>query len=567
MAFVRKSKFRHVFGQASRKESCYEGFRVTNCAFEGTFIAANEKFIAFCVEVGGGGAFVVLPVEKKGRLDVNLPKVSAHKEYVLDLQWNPFDDNMIASCSEDGSIKIWNIPEHGIMTNWDGDKALLTLDYHERRCIQIAWHPVAANVLLSVSQEPKICIWNLDDGVAELEIEGHPDIIYNAAWSMKGDKIVTSCKDRKFRIFNARTGGLILESGGHEGSKPQRVIWTMDDKYLFSCGFSRMSERQYCSWRADDMSELNLVELDTANGCLIPYYDPDTQIVYIAAKGDSVIRYYELVDEEPYFHYITTFQSSAAQRGLAPIPKRSLNVNECEVYRFYKLRGDKAGIVEPVQFTVPRKSDIYQDDLYPDAVSDVPAIEASEFFEGKDAIPNRISMSTRFIGKAKPKKAAAGGGGLKKAAGLKGLKAKKDKENKDAPPPPESSPQEDAPKEVASQESAREEERAPESVKPSELRKEKEVASASPALARGAPQDSGPSVNPKLVDDLLAEVKALKAKDKKREQEVKTLVDRLHDYDKHIGDIKLLCDAVKKNDERIAALEALVQEESEDEEN
>ena len=46
---------------------------------------------------------------------------------------------------------------------------------------------------------------------------------------------------------------------------------------------------------------------------------------------------------------------------------------------------------------------------------------------------------------------------------------------------------------------------------------------------------------------------------------MKTLIERLSDYDKHIGDIKLLCDAVKKNDERIAALEALVQEESEEE--
>lgn len=64
MAFVRKSKFRHVFGQASRKENSYEGFRVTNCAFEGTYIAANGKYIAFCVEVGGGGAFCVLPVDK-----------------------------------------------------------------------------------------------------------------------------------------------------------------------------------------------------------------------------------------------------------------------------------------------------------------------------------------------------------------------------------------------------------------------------------------------------------------------------------------------------------------------
>lgn len=47
--------------------------------------------------------------------------------------------------------------------------------------------------------------------------------------------------------------------------------------------------------------------------------------------------------------------------------------------------------------------------------------------------------------------------------------------------------------------------------------------------------------------------------------DLKALSDKVKDYDKLAGDIKLLCDAVKKNDERIAALENLVQEESEEE--
>jgi len=545
MAFVRKSKFRHVFGQPSRKENGYEGFRVTNCAFEGCFIAANGKYIAFCVEVGGGGAFVVLPVERKGRLDVNVPKVSAHKEYILDLQWSPYNDQMLASCSEDGSIKIWEIPENGILTNWEDDKALLCLDYHERRCVQIQWHPIASNVLLSVSQEPKVCIWNLDDGVAESEIDT-PDIIYNACWSMKGDKIVTSCKDKKFRIYNARSGDLIIEGNGHEGSKPQRVIFTYNDKYLFSCGFSRMSERQYACWKADDLEELNLVELDTANGCLIPYYDQDTQIVYVAAKGDSVIRYYELVDEDPYFHYIATFQSSSAQRGLSPIPKRNVSVNDCEVTRFYKLHGVKTGYVEPISFTVPRKSDIYQDDLYPPALSEEAAQEAAEWFDGNDAVPKRIDMATKFIGKVKPKKVASGGG-LKKG-GLKGLKVKK--ENKEAAKAAVAEKAEDSPNEQV---------KAP-------AKEEFKAAAATTESSPAMPRAKVETIDPKIVDELKREIKSLKEKDRKREEDVKTLIERLLDYDKHIGDIKLLCNAVKKNDERIAALEALVQEESDEEE-
>jgi len=57
----------------------------------------------------------------------------------------------------------------------------------------------------------------------------------------------------------------------------------------------------------------------------------------------------------------------------------------------------------------------------------------------------------------------------------------------------------------------------------------------------------------------------LRVSDKQHKSHISSLEDKLKDYEKLTGDIKLLCDAVKKNDERIAALEALVQEESDDE--
>jgi coronin-1B/1C/6 len=586
MAFVRSSKFRHVFGTAARKDGCFEGFRVTNCAFEGNFIAANGKFVAACVEVGGGGAFIVLPIDKVGRLDPNQPKVSAHKEYVLDLEWNPYDDTMLASCSEDGSIRIWQFPEYGVLTNIDsGNSAmLLSLDTHEKRCVQVAWHPSASNVLLSVSQEPKVCLWNLDDGVVELDIEGeHPDIIWNASWSSKGDKIVTACKDKKFRIFDARTGTKLLECEGHEGAKAQRVVFCHKDECLFSTGFSRMSERQYALWHIQmgdsisnsTLNRLDLQELDTANGALIPYYDADTLMVYIAAKGDSTIRYYELdadyLNANVPIHYITTFNEKSPQRGIAPIPKRSVNVNICEIGRFYKLLQDKQnGVIEPISMTVPRKSETFQNDLYPDAIGPTAAIEASEFFEGSDAEPLRISMEQFYEQKTKNKST---GGGLKKG-GLKGLKAKKDakdatkkepakpaaapvKKAETAPPPPKPEPVKPS---------------APPEPKPAEEEEKREslvklrpVSGVPASSSNSAPAAPSSNIDAKELKEMKQEIQSLKDNEKKMQKEMKSLTDKLKDYDKLAADIKLLCDAVKKNDERIAALEALVQEESDEE--
>lgn len=548
MSYVRSSKFRHVFGTEARKENCYEGMRPTNCAFEGYFIAANQKFVAYCVEVGGAGAFSVLPLDKTGRLDANVPKVTGHKEYVLDLRWNPFNDNMLATCSEDGSIKIWSFPDTGPLMNWDMDKSLVSFEYHQKRCVQISWHPFASNVLMSVSQEPKICIWNLDEGECQAEIECS-SVIYNAEWSAKGDRIVASFKDKTFKVFDARSADEVASGKGHEGSKPQRVIFTFDDTMLYSTGFSKMSERQIGIWKVDgaDIKELEIVELDTANGVLVPYYDSATQMVYVAAKGDSVIRYYEIVEEEPYYHYINTFQSKEPQRSLCHIPKRSVDVNACEIMKFYKLISSaKANMIKPISFTVPRKSDLFQDDLYPPAISDEAAIEPCEWFEGKDAEPKRVDMSTFFVGKKKPKGAV--GGGLKKG-GLKGLKAKKDAK--------EAAKNTETVAAAAVATPAPEKETKTPSVEPAEAPKVK----SSPISSSSAPVGADPKVVQKLQD----EIKTLKDNEKKMKQDLKSLTDKLKDYDKLTGDIKLLCEAVKKNDERLNALEALVQEESDDE--
>jgi len=62
--FVRCSKFRHVYGNIARKDQCYEGIRFTQSAHDGSFCAVNPQFLAMVIESAGGGAFVVLPLDK-----------------------------------------------------------------------------------------------------------------------------------------------------------------------------------------------------------------------------------------------------------------------------------------------------------------------------------------------------------------------------------------------------------------------------------------------------------------------------------------------------------------------
>ena len=50
---------------------------------------------------------------------------------MLDVAWNPFDDNEIASASEDCNIMLWHIPDGGLSENLT--EPSLTLEGHQKK--------------------------------------------------------------------------------------------------------------------------------------------------------------------------------------------------------------------------------------------------------------------------------------------------------------------------------------------------------------------------------------------------------------------------------------------------
>lgn len=51
-----------------------------------------------------------------------------------------------------------------------------------------------------------VVIWNAGTGEPTIVIDCHPDLIYSASWNWDGSKLLTTCKDKKIRIINPRSG-------------------------------------------------------------------------------------------------------------------------------------------------------------------------------------------------------------------------------------------------------------------------------------------------------------------------------------------------------------------------
>lgn len=390
----RSSKFRHVFGKAAAKEGCFDGVPITRSVQDNNFCAANPRFLAIITECAGGGAFLVLSVNHTGKLDPLQPRVSGHKGNVLDVKWNPFNDFCIASCSEDTTVKVWEIPPHGVLrtitTPWK------ELQGHSRRVGLIEWHPTANNILFSTAYDYQIMVWNLDCPEQVIKnpvrtISHHPDVVLSMSFNTDGSRLVTSCKDRKVRLMDARSGNL-LQEGSTKVHKVSKALILGNMKMLVTSGTSRWNDRQIALWDLDDLSVPLLQEnLDGSSGVLFPFYDPDTHMLYLAGKGDGNTRYYEISSEKPYLHYLTEYRSSLPQKGMGVMPKRGLDVSSCEVFRFYRLITIKS-LIEPVSMIVPRRSESYQEDIYPMTASNKPALTSDEWLSGIDKGPLLMSL-------------------------------------------------------------------------------------------------------------------------------------------------------------------------------
>ncbi|KND02664.1 uncharacterized protein SPPG_01749 [Spizellomyces punctatus DAOM BR117] len=390
--FVRASKYRHVFGNATKRDQCYDNVKISRNAWDTNLVKANPLFISVNLEAGGGGAFAVIPHGTTGKLPETLPVYNGHTAAVLDTDFNPFNDHVVASASEDTKVMVWTIPEGGPTESIS--TPALTLTGHGRKVGHVLFHPTADNLLASSSADFTIKLWDISKGAEKQELTGHTEIIQALSWNYDGTLLVTTCKDKKLRVFDVRANKVVQETNGHQGVKGARVTWMGNSNRICTTGFSRTSDRQVFIYDSNNLAEpLKQETIDTASGMLMPYYDGDTSMLYLAGKGDGNIRYYEWVDDEKGLYFLSEYKSAEPQRGIGFLPKRAVSVNETEIARAYKVHPT---LVEPISFKVPRKSDAFQTDLYPETIGPEPALTVDEFFAGKTAQPKLISLETGF---------------------------------------------------------------------------------------------------------------------------------------------------------------------------
>ncbi|WKT42742.1 hypothetical protein QSH57_007578 [Fusarium oxysporum f. sp. vasinfectum] len=404
--FVRASKYRHVFGKSTRKEFCYDNLHISRNAWDTNLVKVNPEYLSVNWDASGGGAFAVIPLNERGKLPDQIPLFRGHTAAVLDTDWNPFHDNIIASASDDGKVFIWEVPE-GFTLHTDAEEItdvapVSKLAGHPRKVGQVLFNPAAENILASASGDFTVKLWDVSTGQSPLALK-HNDIVQSLSWNASGSMLVTTSRDKKIRVWDVRQEKPVHEAPGHGGAKNSRAVWLGEHNRFATTGFSRMSERQIALWEPGRTEPIGgFTMLDSISGVCMPFWDDGSNCLYLAGKGDGNIRYFEYENDK--FEFLSEYKSADPQRGIAFMPRRGINTHENEVMRAYKTVND--AYIEPISFTVPRRAETFQADIFPPATGTKPAATAQEWFDGKTAIPNKIDLESVYDGTA-PKEIAS----------------------------------------------------------------------------------------------------------------------------------------------------------------
>jgi len=400
MAFkgVRSSKFRHVFANEPNK-GFWDGVKLTKSAWDSNWATASSKFVCMAWDTAGGGAVGVLDAKNPTKLEpTQVPLISGHKGAVLDLEFDPFSDNLLATCSEDCTAKIWHIPDGGFKGHIT--ESVQTLKGHKRKVGCVKYNPITQNVLATAAQDYDVIVWDIETGEAKFKVEGHTAIIQSLDWNYNGSLLVSNTKDKMVRIVDPRNKSIVSSAESHIGVKGGRAIWMGKHDMVLTVGFGKNAMREFKVFDTKKMdTPLTVQNLDNSAGIIMPFYDEDSDLMFLAGKGDGAIRYYEVVPgetAEKVIEPVNALKSNDPTAAACALPRRSCDVNVNEIIRIYKVTKNK---VVPLQFQVPRKSDLFADDLFPDCRSDEPALTKEQWFGGENATPKLKSLQGGFQAK------------------------------------------------------------------------------------------------------------------------------------------------------------------------
>lgn len=197
---------------------------------------------------------------------------TGHSNQVTTVEWSPNNALLLASGSEDKTVRIWNY------TNLNNNTVL-----HQQADMvySLTWSP-SGQLIASGGKNPTIEIWDTGSGSAALSYNGHSLSVYSVKWSPNGSRIASGGDDKSAQVWNASTATQIATYTQHTNSI-WALAWSPDGSRIASASFDGTVQ----IWNSSTAA--NLASFGTAQGPIMRAVDWSPDGKYIAFGGDGKV--------------------------------------------------------------------------------------------------------------------------------------------------------------------------------------------------------------------------------------------------------------------------------------
>uniref|UniRef100_A0AAV2KJT8 Coronin n=1 Tax=Knipowitschia caucasica TaxID=637954 RepID=A0AAV2KJT8_KNICA len=260
----RTSKYKNTTPKIGKKEEWISNTHGGSIFSQGNHIKASSKLVVFSTEQAGGGMLGLSSVKPGADGQRNVTHISCHSEMVCDMDFSPFDEGLLATCSGDETAKLWRLcdPELG-----QPSEPELALHPGLGKLELVLFHPTSSGILaLGATNSP--LLWDTSRQDSPLAVlENHGDQLQSLSWKHDGSLLASSCKDKMLRVFDPRAQlSAVQSTKGLQNNKDSRILWTKED-LLLTTGFDMMRGREVRVWDSRKMtSSISSLSLGTSNG-------------------------------------------------------------------------------------------------------------------------------------------------------------------------------------------------------------------------------------------------------------------------------------------------------------
>jgi len=156
-----------------------------------------------------------------------------HEDEVNAVKWDP-SGNLLASCSDDYTAKVWNVAS-------DQKEPLHDFKRHKAEIYTLKWSPTGAGsanphkqkMLATASFDGSVRLWNVDDGTCIRMLGRHHDSVYSVAFSPSGDYLASGSLAGQLYIWDVLKG-VHVKSFKEEGDIFE-VAWNVEETRVAAC--------------------------------------------------------------------------------------------------------------------------------------------------------------------------------------------------------------------------------------------------------------------------------------------------------------------------------------------